>query len=343
VTPAGINPAYSGDNFGLQDVLVDPVRPSDLYTFVCHEGVWRSTDYGQTWAKVNKGTNGSAIDGGKPWSAGIDSNRCRDPGTPPTLYTLSGNGNNGFWKSTDGGVNWTRTDFPSNSGAPNPQDGYSIDVDPYDGAHVIVGFHEETGFVESRDAGQTWHVVSLASGMHSGISWYGFFIDTGDPATTATTWLLLPQDDGSGVGTWRTTNSGATWNKVESVEHPHGDTQIFQGGGAVYIAGDTGSKGPGVYRTTDAGATWTHVGSNGAQAVVYGTGKNIYAQYSWACGGCNLDESKSESAPFPGTTWSTFPMPMANGPKRAAVTYDGAHYVVVSGNWNAGIWRYVEP
>jgi hypothetical protein len=30
------------------------------------------------------------------------------------------------------------------------------------------------------------------------------------------------------------------------------------------------------------------------------------------------------------------------GAKRAAVTFDGANYVIVSGNWLGGIWRYVE-
>ena len=33
---------------------------------------------------------------------------------------------------------------------------------------------------------------------------------------------------------------------------------------------------------------------------------------------------------------------MTNGAKHAAVTFDGSHYVIVSGNWLGGIWRYVE-
>src|SRR6516162_10354015 len=71
VTPPAIDlngAAFSGDNFGVQDVVVDPARPSDLYAFTCFQGVWKSMDFGQTWAKVNTGTNGAALDGGKLWT-----------------------------------------------------------------------------------------------------------------------------------------------------------------------------------------------------------------------------------------------------------------------------------
>src|SRR6185436_21168017 len=63
VTPAGINlaPGASGggfpDNYGVQDIVADPVRPADLYAFVCYQGVWRSTDYGVTWQQANPGAN----------------------------------------------------------------------------------------------------------------------------------------------------------------------------------------------------------------------------------------------------------------------------------------------
>jgi hypothetical protein len=338
VTPAGIDLTsghFNGDNFGAQDVLVDPARPSDLYAFFCHQGVYKSTDYGQTWAKVNTGTNGAKIDSGKPWGEGIDSNRCRDPNTPPTLY--SAGSQNQFWRSIDGGVNWTGHDLP-NDGKARPNDVYDVDVDPYDGKHLIVGFHEESGLAESTDGGDTWKAITLAGGMSAGTSWYPFFIDTGDVATTRTTWLMLTQVTGSGVGTWRTVDAGKSWNQVEKNEHQHGGTQLFQNQGAVYMAGVYSAQGWGVLRSTDHGATWTHVGSGGSQSVVYGTAKYVYAQAA-PFG----DQSQAERAPLPGTTWSTWPLTMKDGPKRAAVSNDGSHNIIVGGNWMAGIWRYVEP
>jgi hypothetical protein len=343
VTPRGVSlklADFNGDNYGAQDVLVDPVRPSDLYAFFCHQGVYKSTDYGQTWKKVNTGTNGAAIDGGKPWGEAIETNRCRDPETPPTLYSAGSQGK--FWKSTDGGVDWRSIALPDD-GKPRPEDAYDVDVDPYDSAHLILGYHEETGVSESIDGGETWRALKVPSGMSSGVSWYVFFIDTGELETTRETWLAIAQATGGNDGTWRTADGGDTWKKVDSNEHGHGQAQLFQTGGVVYMAGVYGDAGWGVSRSTDFGATWTHVGSTAGQNGVYGTGKFVYAQSGGANAG-GIDQAQSERGALPGgTEWSTWPVPVGNGPKRAAVTHDGAHYVVVGGNWLSGLWRYVEP
>jgi hypothetical protein len=336
VTPPGISlngMDFQRDNFGIQDILVDPVRPSDLYMFICHQGVWKSTDYGQTWKKVNTGRNGDRIDSAKPWGDGIDSNRCRDPSTPPTLY--SSGSQQGFWRSSNGGVDWDMFKYPEDD-KPRPQDAYNVDVDPYDGRHLISAFHEETGLAESFDAGATWRSVTLAAPMKPGVSWYPFFIDTGDPQTTRKTMVMIPQTIG-GVGTWRTTDGGVSWTRVLPLEHLHGGAQIFHWEGAVYLSGVGGEAGGGVYRTTDFGATWMQV-SRGTQAVVYGTAKYIYAQP--APFGIQAAAVRS---PQPGNAFVIWPINTPDGPKRAAVTYDGAHYIIVAGNWQAGAWRYVEP
>jgi BNR-Asp box repeat protein len=341
VSPSGISFDYkkfNNDNFGLQDVLVDPVRPSDFYAFVCHQGVWRSTDYGSTWTKINTGKNGDVVDTGKPWGAGIDSNRCRDPNKPPRLYTLNGGGSaNGFLRSDDGGVNWTLIKLPDNPSTQYPQDAYSIAVDPYDGNHILMGYHEAVGLLESRDAGDTWKVLKPGD---DAISVYNFFIDTGDAATTGKTWLSIGQSGSM----WRTTDGAGSWSKVESLQHSHGCSQIFQaGGGVIYAPGTAGSAGAGVYRSKDYGKTWAQVVGDNANNVI-GTPTTLYSSYGWAS--AIGTEPNLQSAPRdPGTAWTKMKAPtdMTNGAKGSAVTYDGTHYVIVSGNWNAGIWRYIEP
>jgi hypothetical protein len=338
VTPAGISLVesdFDGENCGVQDVLVDPARPSDLFAFVCHQGVWRSSDYGQSWRKVNGGPGSAAIDAGKPWAEGIDSDRCRDPGTPPTLHSAGSQG--GFWRSPDGGVSWTRFALPED-GKPHPQDGYDVEVDPYDGKHLLLGFRDQTGLAESTDGGETWRTVPLAPGMAAGSSWYVFFIDSGEAAETRGTWLAIAEATSAGAGTWRTPDAGASWRKVESNEHPPGGSQIHQRDGLVYMAGVHGSRGPGVYRSTDLGETWTHVSGGSSQATVYGTTSYIYAQPA-----PSADQASAARAPQPGTSWSAWPLPMADGPKRVAITHDAAHHIIVSGNRLAGLWRFVEP
>jgi hypothetical protein len=336
VTPSGVDltpSSFNNDNFGAQDIVVDPVRPSDFYAFVCHQGVWKSTDYGGTWTKVNTGKNGDQIDKGKPWGSGIDTSWCRDPAKPPTLYTLAGAGPMGFWRSTDGGVSWTQIRLPDKYG----QDAYSISVDPYDGAHVLMGYHEAIGLVESSDAGSTWTPITPAD---PGISVYPFFIDTGDPATTRKTWLTIGQTG----ALQRTTDGGASWKQVETLQHAHGCSTMFQAGeGVEYVAGLYGTKGNGVYRSADYGATFDLV-AGATENGVTGTASTLYASYAWANSG-GLDPALMTAPRSPGTSWSVVATPsgMTNGWKGVAVSFDGTHHVIVSGNWNAGFWRYIEP
>jgi hypothetical protein len=47
-----------------------------------------------------------------------------------------------------------------------------------------------------------------------------------------------------------------------------------------------------------------------------------------------------------GATWEKYtetPAAMSNGPHRVAVTFDGSKQIMLSANWLAGMWRYVEP
>src|ERR1700722_6007791 len=54
VTPGGIPAADLGDGggFGPGSIVVDPVRPSDLYVAPI-DGVWKSSDYGNSWTHIN--------------------------------------------------------------------------------------------------------------------------------------------------------------------------------------------------------------------------------------------------------------------------------------------------
>jgi hypothetical protein len=347
VTPAGIDlngASFDNDNYGVQDVVADPVRPSDLYAFTCHQGVWKSVDFGRTWAKTNTGTNGATLDTGKLWTAAIDPNASRDPATPPALWTATGNNAAGVWKSTDGGVSWTSFTVDNTTAATASgnsyfgNDVYALDIDPGDSLHLIAGFHGYPGISESTDGGEHWTTIAVPDAI--GASLYPFFVRTGDVTTTRSTWLTQAQWDSNTNGIWRTDNAGTTWTQVApTYEHKHGSTQFYQpGGGIVYVP----SVNPnGVFRSADSGQTWNQV-STALSNAVFATPAWIFSEDSFASGGTY--PANPNYAPLSGSPWTalTVPSGMTNGAKRAAITHDGATYIIVSGNWLAGIWRYVE-
>jgi hypothetical protein len=158
VTPSNVNLAA---DFGTENIGVDPNKPSDLYVEFMEQGVWKSTDYGLTWnGPINTGVNGSSMAGfgGLVVASG-------GVGNPPILYEANIYQGLGFWRSTDGGVNWTTYNIAP-AGA--RQDIYPPTVDPYDPQHIIVAAHEYDGLYESTDGGQTWKSLHLEPGMLEG-------------------------------------------------------------------------------------------------------------------------------------------------------------------------------
>jgi hypothetical protein len=348
VTPSSVdlNAALSCSNYGTATVQVDPIHPSNLYTEFNCQGIWKSTDYGATWTgPINTGTNGALV---TDCAGGITISPSSTPGDVPTVYESCIRGTViGFWKSVDGGVNWTHY-FIAPSGA-SRQDYYPPVVDPYNAKHLLMCGHEQDYLVESVDGGHSWTKVSVANGMlePSGTGSI-FFINTGNASTTHGTWLWIAQGSGGLYGTWRTTNSGASWVQVDKNEHPHGSSQIYQpdSKGLVYMAGNYSALGPGVLRSTDYGQTWSHLGIATEETVVVGTSKNVYSMHGWAVGPGGSVEPAFELSAQPGTGhWIApgTPAGLTQGAGQISVVNDGIHNILVGAMWNSGVWRYIEP
>ena len=343
VTPSQVNlTTGSCGNYGAESVQVDPARPQDLYSLIMCGGIWKSTNYGQTWTgQINTGTNGAAIGD----CAGALRIAPGKTGSPPILYVscIRGTGS-GFWASVNGGVDFTHY----NVGPAQSQQFYPPVVDPYDAQHLLMAMHGTDLLLQSTDGGQTWMAATTDPGMAGG-STYGInFINTGDVATTRTTWLWMAAATGGKIGTWRTTNSGTAWKKVESNEHPAGVTEIYQPDtkGIVYAAGVYSSLGWGILRSTDYGVTWVHVGQAIQERVIVGTPRHLYSMMGGASGPGAMVDPSLEVADQPGTgAWTKpgTPTAMTQGPAQAVVTYDGTNSVIVAANYNAGLWRYIEP
>jgi hypothetical protein len=332
VTPAAVNPV-SCNNAGTHSVQADPAHPSNLYTeFDCY-GVWKSTDYGMTWTgPINTGTNGATV---SDCEGGISIAPSSTASIPTIYLACIRRTGTGFWKSVDGGVNWTRYNVAPGG---SRQDYVPPAIDPHDPNHLVMAAHEFDSTVESMDGGQTWTAVPLNNGMlQNGGSAFVFFIDTGNATTTRGTWLWV----GGTVGTWRTADSGTTWTQVDKNQAPSGTAQIYQpdGNGVVYMAGANSALGSGVLRSSDYGLTWAHVGLTPSESIVYGTPKNVYAMYGQA------PNPDFEVASQPGTgLWVAPGTPTALlSAAQFAVVNDGTNNIVLGAMWQSGMWRYVEP
>jgi hypothetical protein len=346
VTPAGVDLTDNlCGNGGTQSVEADPSNPSNLYAEFNCQGIWKSTDYGATWTgpintRRNAATVSDCVGGITVSPSGRDD--------PPTMYQgcIGGSGE-GFWKSVDGGVNWTN--YFVAPGGRSRQDYYAPLVDPYDENHLIMAGHEHDSIVESHDGGRKWSAVPLDIGMlTNGRTGFVFFINTGNAATTRGTWLWIGEQSGGLNGTWRTADSGATWVQVDTNEHPLGAAQIFQpdSNGVVYMAGSSSILGQGVLRSADYGQTWTHVGLTNNESVVFGTSKNVYSMFGFPAGPGGTFDPSFELAAQPGDgTWVApgTPAGLTQGAAQISAVNDGSNNILVGAMWNSGLWRYVEP
>ena len=344
VTPAGIDLVGTlCSNYGAKTVQQDPAHPSNLYTSFDCQGIFKSTDYGVTWTgPINTGTNAALV---SSCSGGL-SISLTSTASVPTIYQSCIRGNGvGFWKSTDGGVNWTRIVVTPTV----RQDYYPPVIDPYDDKHLLMTGHEFDSVVESTDGGLTWASVPLATGMlQTSLSPAIFFLNTGTSATTRRTWLWMGDQVNGATGTWRTANSGTAWIQVDKNEHI-GNTQIYQPDttGVVYMTGNNSALGAGVLRSTDFGLTWRHVGPTNPQSVVIGTSKNMYSMFGYPVGPTGTLNATFQVASQPGTgTWVQPGTPAGmniEGAAQLIVVNDGIRTIIIAAMWNGGVWRYVEP
>jgi hypothetical protein len=340
VTPsnADLTTSFPCGNFGAASVSSDPSHPSDIYTEFNCQGIWKSTDYGATWTgPINTGTNGAAVG---DCSGGVTVSPNNTAPTAILYETCVRGAGLGFWKSVDGGVNWTQ--YPI---TPTTRQDYNGPlIDPYDENHLLLVAHEFDSIVESVDGGQTWSSVPLADGMlTTDLSGSLSFVNTGNASSTRSTFLWIARA-GGGFGTWRTANSGATWVQVDKNES--GGITQFDTSGVIFMAGIDSVLGNGLLRSTDYGQTWAHVGLGGAESTTFATSKNVYAIFGAAIGPTGSINPNFQVASQPGT--GTYVAPgtppgLADGIGGVTVVNDGTNNVFVGAAFNSGVWRYIEP
>ena len=193
-----------------------PTEPNIFYIGNDDGGVWKSTDYGNSWQPI--------FDQEPTSSIGAIAVSASDPNI---IYVGTGEGNirpdqatgMGMYKSTDAGKTWNFM------GLRETQDIAMIAVDPHDSNRVFVaalghlyGHNKERGIFRSLDGGKTWKQVLYVDEYVSGDD---IEMDPSNPNILyATLWQeqQAPWENGQFGGTdggiFKSTDGGDTWHKL---------------------------------------------------------------------------------------------------------------------------------
>ncbi|HET7023690.1 MAG TPA: hypothetical protein VFI39_00615 [Gemmatimonadales bacterium] len=272
-----IGPFRGGRTVGVAGV---PSRSGVFYMSANNGGVWKTDDYGRTWAPI--------FDGQPTGSIGA---LAVAPSDPDVIYVGTGEGlqrpdlavGDGVYKSADAGRTWHHV------GLDSVQQIASIIIDPADPNRVFVaalghpyGPNPERGVYRSLDGGATWTKV-LYRDEDTGASDLAF--DPTDPATVyAVLWAARqgPWEydngySGPGSGLFKSSDGGTTWRQV-GVGLPTPAEGLGRIGIGIAPSDRTRMyalvEAPhgGLFRSDDAGERWVKVDS---EERIYGRGSDF--------------------------------------------------------------------
>jgi hypothetical protein len=305
------------------NIVVDPVHAGTVYVGTSQKGIFRSTNCGKDWIKIDTGAGAAALDSGGQWTMAIDFKN------PNVLFAGSLYGSDpSLLKSTNGGVDWKST-APAGSEIAMTVD-YNflqeVSMDPINPAHLVVSFHANCKgayapmcMAESKDSGETWR---LFKGPVNG---WG---ENARPLVLgATTWLYVTWAD----GVYYTKDSGATWEKLANL--PGANHQIYLASDGTYYLGTY----QGVFKSTD-GHAWSKLdGSPGGADGLNSDGVRLFT---------GMRDAPQDQHPFfaapvnKATPWTSLTSPaMAHGPVK--LDYEADHHILYAANTDSGAWRMV--
>ncbi len=254
-----IGPALTGGR--VVALAVNPFNHSEYFVGAGHGSLWKTMNNGITFKPV--------FDDQKSYAIGAVT---IDPTNPNIVWVGTGENDNqnnviygdGIYKSEDGGKTW------KNMGLPNSEHIGGIVVDPKDPNIVYAAAYgslrqpgEDRGIYKTTDGGATWNKVLFIS-KYTGC--YEIHMDPRYPnllyavAHQRMRRLYTGVSGGPESGIYRSTDSGATWEKMKN-GLPSGDVgriglAISPVNPDVLYAIIEAAKEGGVYKSTDRGVSW---------------------------------------------------------------------------------------
>ena len=323
ISPPGSK--YAETTVGMQAIVLRPDMPGVIYAGADSNGIYKSSDCGATWAKVNTGRNKDAMNSGRPWSFVID------PVVPDVMYVIQGYGAAGLWKTTNAGVDWDQV-F-SNEVLAEFTLSDSVMLDPSDHTHLVVQSHGCTSkgvtcVAESTDSGATWSLVKIP------IEWSE---NSSTVIVDRTTWLHATM----AAGLWRTTDSGRTWKNVAPAGAGGAICNYYQPylfqdkDGAYYLSAWTAPSNQSMMRSKpNDTSSWSLMtfGNSPGGTTIFPTKEHVFWSHQW-----DLHYFMASRNDL--SQWTSFPTPpnVSNG--GVYLAYDETHRVLYSSNFKAGLWQ----
>jgi hypothetical protein len=341
--PADAKTGYTG----ALTIIVDPVKKSDCWVGCADRGMYKSTDYGISWTKINTGTNGDKLNSGRQWYMAIDPNINRDPSTSPAIYTTLGYGSGCIWKSTNGGVDWTNVwnnNIFSSDGLTNISADIGGDVtgvmmtDSSGPNHLVAFLHSyygtgnNNGVFESTDGGAKWIIHKSSTFNFQPHSDRLFTIMAKDKST----WCVVAGTTWPSAKVMRSTNNGASWADATGSLTVAAGRCILTLGTTVYSS----SAVQGLFKSADNGASWSTVSQVPWDVTnwVVATGTRIYASLGTS------SPTVYQTSINDDKVWQKLNVPgSSESGEFAATTFDGSNYIILAARAGSGVWRYVEP
>jgi photosystem II stability/assembly factor-like uncharacterized protein len=268
-----IGPAVTSGR--IVSIAVDPNNKSTYYIGSASGGVWKTVNAGTSWTPV--------FDGEGSYSIGTV---VLDPKDPNVVWVGTGENNSqrsvsygdGVYRSEDGGKSW------KNMGLKKSEHIARIVIDPRDSNTIYVaaqgplwGPGGDRGLYKTTDGGKNWKAV-LTISENTGVTDVAMDPRNPDILLAAAyqrrrhVWTLI--DGGPESAIYKSTDAGATWNKIKSGLPTMDMGRIGLAVSpvnpdVVYASVESIDKKGGIFRSTDFGATWDRRSDHDEQAQYY--------------------------------------------------------------------------